>query len=249
MIRGRPPIDRSPPAPTTLRAAMGARIRKRLPAAIVLAAVGSCLAAALAFGIIIVYSNNFSSAGSKHQLSLIEGKHCEKAVAGGSLRVKVRQGPERCGYALPVEGEARQPDQDLQATMKVLRKTAKHSRRHAYVALDVRAGAGSHYELRVFPKGKTFVLKRTPPGPGFPVTGKDHAINPIDELNTLRLQAFGHVVRAWVNGSKLAAVSDSKPKDVGGRRAELVVANAKHRSTPKDVFARVTGVRLSVPKP
>ena len=247
MIRRRLSIGRPAPAGSTLVAVMGARIRKRLPGALVLAAAGACAAAAAAFGIVSVYTNNFSTADKGHQLSGAQGSHCDKRVKNGSLEVTVKKGPEVCGYQLPVEGESRRPNHDLQARMKVLRLTPKKLRKTAYVGLEVRAGGGSDYELRIFPKGHRYVIKRTPGGSGFPVSGQDGHIKPINTLNTLRLQAFGHVVKAWVNGAKLAAVSDSNPKDVRGRRAELVVSNG--RKTNKDVIARADDVRLSVPKP
>jgi hypothetical protein len=228
---------------------MGARIRKRLPAALGLAAVGACVVAAVAFGITTVYFNDFSTHAKGHQLTGAQGTHCDKTVAKGSLLVTVKQGPEVCGYRLPIEGEARKPNHDLQARMKVLRKTPRKLRRNAYVGLEVRTGGGTDYELRVFPKGHRYVIKRIPKakGSGFPVSGQNNAINPIDKWNTLELQAFGHVVKAWVNGSKLAEVSDSKPTDVRGRRLEVDVSSG--RRTDKDVFARIDNVRLSVPTP
>ena len=247
MIRSRRPIGHPAAAGTTLVAAMGARIRKRLPAALALAGAGACAAAAVAFGIVSVYTNDFSTAGKGHQLSGAQGSHCDKTVKNGSLKVTVKQGPEVCGYQLPVEGESRQPDHDLQARMKLLSLTPKKLRKNAYVGLEVRAGGGSDYELRIFPKGHRYVIKRTPGGSGFPVSGQDGAIKPIDKLNTLRLQAFGHVVKAWVNGAKIADVADSSPTDVRGRRLELVVSNGK--KTDKDVIARADDVRLSVPTP
>ena len=56
-----------------------------------------------------------------------------------------------------------------------------------------------------------------------------------------------HVVKAWVNGAKIADVADSSPTDVPGRRLELVVSNG--RKTDKDVIVRADDVRLSVPTP
>lgn len=247
MIRSRPPIGRPARAVTTLVAAMGARIRKRLPAALALVAAGAAVAAAVAFGIVDIYSNDFATAGKGHQLSGAQGSHCDKTVKNGTLQVTVKEGPEECGYQLPVEGESRQPNHDLQARMKLLKSTPKALRKNAFVGLEVRAGGGTDYELRIFPKGHRYVIKRTPGGIGFPVSGQDGAIKPIDKLNTLRLQAFGNVVKAWVNGAKIADVADSSPTDVRGRRAELVFSNGK--KTAMDVVARADDVHLAVPTP
>jgi hypothetical protein len=247
MIRDRRPIGRPAPAVTTLVAAMGARIRKRLPVALALVAAGAFAATAAAGGIATVYSNDFSTAGDGHQLRGVFGKKCNKKVNNGSLEVKVKGGPQVCGYGLPVEGESSQPAHSLQARMKLLRITPRHLRKPAYVGLQVRSGGGTDYELRIFPKGHRYLLKRTPHGSGFPLSGKDGAIKSVNQLNTLRLRAFGHVVKAWVNGSKLGAVSDSSASDVRGRHANLVFANRRH--TDKDVLARADDVRLSVPKP
>jgi hypothetical protein len=232
-------------------AAMGARFRKRLGISAGLAVAVACATAAVAFGALVtIYSNNFSGASKGHQLAGAQGSHCDKKVRGnGSLEVTVKRGPEECGYRLPVEGEGRQPDHDLQARFKLLKLTPKELRRNAYVGLQVRAGGGSDYELRVFPKGHHYVIKRTPKkGSGsFPVSGKNKAIKPMDKINTIRFQAFGHVIKAWVNGSKLADVNDSKANAVRGRRAELIFGSGKH--TDGDVVARVDDVKLSVPKP
>jgi hypothetical protein len=228
---------------------MGARLRKRLAISAGLAAAATCAVAAVALGALVtIYSNNFSGPAKGHQLAGAQGKHCNKAVkSNGSLEVTIGKSPEFCGYLLPVEGESRQPDQDLQVKFKITKDTAKELRRNAFVGLQVRAGGGSDYELRIFPKGARYLIKRSPKGNGFPVHGTDKAIKPMDKINTVRLQAFGHVAKAWVNGSKLADINDSSPKDVRGRRAEIIFGSGKHR--PGSVVARADSLKFSVQKP
>lgn len=231
----------------TLMNAMGATKSRRLAGAIAFAlTLGAAAIALAASSIVVIYTNDFSTKGRGHQLQGA-GKHCNKRVNHGGLVVTVKSGPTDCAYVLPVEGDSRQPEQDLEARFKLRKLTPSHLRKHTYVGLRVRTQGKQSYELRIFPKTHRFALRRTPDGDNFPVGGNDGAIAPVEKWNTLQLRVFSHKVWAWVNGHKLAEVQDPKPGDLKGRKMRIVVADGKH--TDKDSVVRVDDLRVAVPNP
>jgi hypothetical protein len=212
-------------------------------------ALGLFAAAALAG--VTVYNNNFSRKAEAKQLKHTDGKHCDKRWRrkSDSLLVEVKRGPGACGYRPPVAGDRDGPDHDFQAKEKLLRATPKGVRRTAYLAIAVRSGKSSGYELRVFPKKHKYLLRRKPAGGGgdFPKQGKSRAVKGVNKANVLRLRAFGNKVTAKVNGRRLAQVTDSNAGEVGGRKLEVSVG--QKRRTRKDVVASVDNLRLQVPNP
>ena len=107
-------------------------------------------------------------------------------------------------------------------------------------------GGGQRYELRVFPKGREFALRREPGGGGFPATGSDPEIGRIGELNRLRLTVIGSNVKAHVNGKKVADVNDgNRQRDLGAQapvrgrdQGELEEEHRRQLRPPEGVRAR-----------
>ena len=223
--------------------------RTRL-AVVLLAAVLALGLAAAALAGVTVYTNNFSGRAEAKQLKHTEGRHCDERWRrrARSVLVEVKKGPGRCGYRPPVEGDAPGPDHDFQAEVKLLRATPVGIRRSAYMAVAVRSGKSSRYELRIFPKKHKYELRRTPAGGGggFPTKGKTRAIK-VNKPNVLRLKAVGNTITARVNSKKVAQVTDSNPGQVDGRRLEVLVGNK--RRTHKDVVASLDNLKLQVPSP
>ena len=175
------------------------------------------------------------------------------ASAGGRRRracgCEVKKGPGACGYRPPVEGDSDGPDHDFQAKGKLLRATPKGLRGSAYLAIAVRSGKSSRYELRIFPKKHKFELRRAPSGGGggFPETGQSRAIKGVDKPNVLRLKAAGNKVTARVNCTKVAKVTDSNAGQVGGRKLEVGVGSK--RSTNKQVVGHLRQPQAAGPEP
>ena len=91
------------------------------------------------------------------------------------------------------------------------------------MAVAVRSGKSSGYELRIFPKRHKFQLRRSPSGGGggFPAKGRSRAIKGVSKPNIVRLKAVGNRVTARVNGTQLAKVTDSNAGQVDGRKLEV----------------------------
>ena len=225
--------------------------RTRLAVALAAAALALALGATVALAAVTVYTNNFSRKSEVKQLKHADGRHCGKRwrKKARSILIEVKKGPGACGYRPPVEGDSDGPDHAFQAKGKLLRATPKGLRGSAYLAIAVRSGRSSRYELRIFPKKHKYELRRAPAGGGggFPKTGKSRAIKGANKLNVLRLKAAGNKVIAKVNSKKLAEVTDSNAGQVGGRNLEVFVGNK--RSTNKDVVASFDNLKLQVPSP
>ncbi|HMC06683.1 MAG TPA: hypothetical protein VKG89_04720 [Solirubrobacterales bacterium] len=216
-----------------------------------LAALAALGLAATALAGVTVYKNDLSSKREANELRHAEGKHCQKTWRrkARNLRVNVKKGPDVCGYRPPVEGDTAGPDHDFQAKMKLLKSTPKGVRDGAYLAVAVRSGKNSGYELRVFPTKHKFELLRSPSGggSGFPAKGSNEAVNGVNKPNVLRLKAVNAKVIARVNGTRVARVTDSNPAQVDGRKLEIAVGHRRHVAKP--VSATVDDLKLQVPKP
>jgi hypothetical protein len=228
---------------------MGPRRRTRPAVALLAAALTLGLAAAVALAGVTVYKNNFSSKAEAKELRHSSGKHCAKRwrQKAKSVRAQRNRGSGACGYRPPVEGDTAGPDHDFWAKEKLLRATPKGIRGSAYVAVSVRSGKSSGYELRIFPKRHKFQLHRVPSGGGFPAKGRNQAIKGVGKPNVVRLKAFGNKVTARVNGTKLAKVTDSDAGQVNGRKLEVAVGST--RRSHKQVVATFDNLKLVVPNP
>ena len=224
------------------------RVHRRLALALAVLGLGAGAFVTIALADVIVYENDLSTKSDGKQLHHFEGsaKNCARHVRGSSLLVQVT-GKDTCGYRLPLEGDARQPDHSLHARLKLAGETPKALRRSTFVGLAVRYGGGTGYTLRILPQRHQFKLRRLPKGKGFPVAGRDSRIKPVNRWNDLRLQAFGTKIVAIINGKQVANVDDSAATQVTGRKAEVFVG--ANKASDVGAFGRVDDVRLSVPSP
>jgi hypothetical protein len=206
--------------------------------------------AATALGFVNVYVNPFSKRGEVRQVSLVKGgKHCDRDFLKkrGVMEVNVKSGPGACIYKAPVQGDSSRPDHRFEAQGRILKSTNSRIRDDAYLSIAVRVGGGDRYELRVFPKGRDFVLRRQPGGAGFPANGSNSEIGTPGQLNKLRLTVIGNRVRAHVNGAEVADVTDANANSIKGRKVEFGVGT--QANTGKDTDGNFTKLTLSVPDP
>ena len=197
---------------------------------------------------IVVYSNDFSSRQEFRALQKFEGgKACKKFWRGKkTFGAEVKKGPRQCDFRTPVIGDAKEPDHEIEAAVRVLKSTAKGVRKNAYVGVAVRADKSSRYELRVFPDSREWELRRRPTRQGFPKQGTNQAIGGVGKSNKLKLRAFGDKISAFVNKTRLAPdVTDPNPSQLNGRRT-MIVAGTGSKSK-KSAEASFSNVRIRLP--
>jgi Domain of Unknown Function (DUF1080) len=233
---------------------MTPRTRTRTRTALLAAAlaVAGTAVAATAFGAVTVYDNDFSSRAEVNEVKKAGGKACgRKFVHKGkrkSMRATVKTGPRTCSFRPPVQGDGELPNFELKLDAKVAKSTKDSARRGAFLGVSVRVGGGGvGYHLQVFPHNDRFKLTRGPNSNAFPVNGTEGAIAPIGKKNTLRLSVQGARVRATVNGTEVADVTDNDPGAVSGSKLRFAVGN--ERSSGKDVVGTVKNVKVTVPDP
>jgi hypothetical protein len=218
-----------------------------------LAAIGAAVGfglAATAFGFVQVYQNSFSTQKRYAEIKTVsKGDRCgrkymEKRKA---MRVRAKDGPRDCRYKPAVQGSGPQPDHRFGAVVRLLTKTPSGIRSDGYISMSIRVGSGEGYELRLFPKDKTYELRRKPGGGGFPDAGPSNAIKGIGKVNRMRIQTEGSHVRAFVNGTELADVNDGNANELKGRKVEFGVGNL--RDTENPTYALFDKLKVAVPDP
>jgi hypothetical protein len=224
----------------------GRPTRTALIALATAALAGVVAVAALAS--VTVYTNDFSSRADVKEINKAGGKKCARKLKNGAMRAVVEKGPTECSFRPPVQGDGILPDYEIRVDGKVGKSIAKSVRRAAFLAVQVRAGAGGvGYTLRVFPEKGRFELVRAPGGDKFPVKGTEEAIDGIGKRNSLRLIATGAVVRALVNGKEVAEVTDPDPGEVSGPKLRFALGN--DRDSGKDVVGTFKKLSVAVPEP
>ncbi|HSI81654.1 MAG TPA: hypothetical protein VK919_13485 [Solirubrobacterales bacterium] len=209
------------------------------------------LAGAVALASVTVYSVSFSKATQVKQMKKAGGgKKCKRSfVRKGKrrMRVAVARGPAHCRLRPPVQGDGPVSNHTFQVAGRIAKSGPKAARRSAYLSLRSRVGEGTGYTLRVFPRRGRFELRRSPGGAEFPVSGRDDAIKGLGGMNRLRLTTDGAEIRAFVNGTRVAAVTDSNPGAVTGTMLQFGVGH--EAKTSKAVSAAFRMLRVAVPNP
>jgi hypothetical protein len=220
----------------------------RKAATVALGALAALALASVALAAVEVYSNDFKSKAEFKQ-ARVAGKGCDKGWSRKQERLDVESkgGPARCKLKLPVQGDAAQPDHELEVTAKVDKSTPKSVRKQVYVAVSVREGKESRYELRVFPHRQRYDLRREPDDNAFPERGEDKAIGRIGERNRIRVQAFEGRIQASVNKKKIGPVEDPAAGDLRGTRMSATLG--VEGRTGKDVAAWFDDVKVRIPNP
>jgi hypothetical protein len=216
----------------------------------VLVIVSVFAVAASALAAVLVYSNGFNSRQSVKELKGAEtGKRCERGWSKkrGQLRVTLKRAPGVCTYKPPVQSDGPRPDYRLEAKGKISKGTGKNVRDNAYLTVSVRVGGGNRYELRIFPKGQQYVLRRQPSAGGFPASGTSPEIGKIGKKNRVLLAATGNELRAKVNGATVATVTDGNASQLDGRRLEFGVGS--DADSKRDTVGTFSKLAVSVPNP
>ena len=204
--------------------------------------------AALAYGAVRVYQNEFKSENDGKELSL-SGKGCKAEVRGnkGQLGVSTSGGGSRCRLRLPVIGDAERPNHIVDVEAKLLPKTPEQVRKKTYVAATVREGGGGYYELRVFPEKRKYSVVRRPAGDGFPISGKDRDIGKAGDKNKLTIRALGDVISGKINKATIEEFADPAAGDLPGSKISIVLGQEGSSKDGASVWFK--DLRVSVPNP
>ena len=204
-----------------------ARVKMQGAGALAAALFGAVVVASSAFAFVTVYSNSFDSKREYKEVVRVggNGNACKRGWIENReiMRVKLSKAPGACTYKPPVQGDGPQPDHRFDLDARVLKDTAKAVREDAYVSAAVRVGGGHRYELRDLPQAAP--LRAAPPAGRGRVprpTATSPTIKKLGGLNKLRLQAEGNRIRAFVNGTQVADVTDANagPAHRGEARAD-----------------------------
>jgi len=221
-----------------------------LGAALVVGLVAAVAAGAAMVGI---YRNGMETTAQRAQLVKLSGASCARGGSEGALRIAVGKRTDACSYRTPVLGR----DLEISATERLLSGTPEALQKKAYLALELRAGAGAKYQLLAFPlQRKVQLVKVTATGSEYLAITKDvKDLMGVNKANALRLRAVNVTsgpergqaqLFAYVGGVLVAEAADAATGELSGRAAGVAVGALKGAN---GVIASVDDVVVRVPSP
>jgi hypothetical protein len=220
--------------------------------------VAACLLALLAAigagaAMIGIYRNGMETTAQRAQLVKLAGAECARGGSDGALRISIGKGTDACSYRTPVLGR----DLEISATERLLSGTPEALQRKAYLALELRAGAGAKYQLLAFPlQRKVQLVKLTPTGSEYLAIAKNvKTLMGVNKANALRLQAVNVTsgpekgqakLLGYVGGTVVAEATDESASagDLTGRASSVAVGAVKGAN---GVIASVDDVVVRAP--
>jgi hypothetical protein len=223
-------------------------MKRRISATFLAALAVGLLACAVAGAAMIgIYRNSMESLAQRSQLVKLSGRTCARAGANGAMRVTLGKKTAACSFRTPVLGR----DLEISATERLLSGTPMALQRKAYLALELRAGAGAKYQMLAFPlQRKVQLLKVTATGSEFLAVQKDvKDLMGINKANALRLRvlkpAKGQAqLSAYVGGNLVTEATDEAAGDLTGTASAVAVGAV---SGANGVIASVDDVVVRVP--
>ncbi|HEX4668743.1 MAG TPA: hypothetical protein VH275_02040 [Solirubrobacterales bacterium] len=192
----------------------------------VVAVVPMLAAASVGAAMIGIYRNGMETTAQRAQLIKLAGASCTRGGSDGALRVAIGKATDACSYRTPVLGK----NLEISATERLLSGTPTALQRKAYLALELRAGAGAKYQLLAFPlQRKVQLVKVTGEGTEYLAVMKNvKALMGINKANALRLRVLkpepGHAqLSAYVGGSLVTEATDESAGDLTGQASTVAV--------------------------
>ncbi|MCW2988511.1 MAG: hypothetical protein JWM24_1449 [Solirubrobacterales bacterium] len=229
-------------------------MRTRFGAIFAAACLVGLLAAAVAGAAMIgIYRNGMETTAQRAQLVKLSGSSCTRGGSDGALRVAVGKRTDACSYRTPVLGR----DLEISATARLLSGTPAPLQRKAYLALELRAGAGAKYQLLAFPlQRKVQLVKFTATGSEYLGIAKNvKTLVGVNKANALRLQAINVTkgpergqakLLGYVGGTLVTEATDERPGELTGRASTVAVGAINGAN---GVIASVDDVVVRVPSP
>lgn len=211
---------------------------------------GSSAAAAL----IGVYRNNLETPSQRSQLVKLSGRNCARGGVEGGLRLLIGKRTDACSLRTPVVGR----DLEIATELRLLGGTPKKLAGKAYLGVELRAGGGGKYQLRVFPRQrKVQLIKVTSERTRYLAIEKGvDGVKGVGQLNAVRLRALNVTSGAEKGQTKLYGLlgrelvveaTDRAGGELKGRASAVVVGAAANNA--KGVVAKLEQVVVRVPSP
>ena len=225
-------------------------MRLRFSATFLAVLAGALLVAAASGAAMIgIYRNGMESTAQRAQLVKLSGTNCTRGGSGGALRIAIGKRTDACSFRTPVLGR----NLEIAATERLLSGTPKALQRKAYLALELRAGAGAKYQLLAFPlQRKVQLVKVTPEATKFLAVAKGvKDLMGVNKANALRLRVTktepGKAqLLAFLGGSQVAEASDESAGEVEGEASAVAVGAVKGGN---GVVASVDDIVVRIPSP
>jgi hypothetical protein len=173
-----------------------------------------------------IYRNGMETTAQRAQLVKLAGASCTRGGSDGALRVAIGKATDACSYRTPVLGK----NLEISATERLLSGTPTALQRKAYLALELRAGAGAKYQLLAFPlQRKVQLVKVTGEGSEYLAVMKNvKGLMGVNKANALRLRVLkpepGHAqLSAYVGGSLVTEATDESAGDLTGQASTVAV--------------------------
>ncbi len=129
---------------------------KLIIATLAVSTVGLFVAGAASGALVAIYRNALETTAQRSEVLKMTGRSCTRGGGKSSLNVTVGKKTEECAYRTPVIGQ----NLEIAATGTILAPTTPAVAKKAFLGLQLRAGGGAKYELRVFPGQKKAQLAR-----------------------------------------------------------------------------------------
>jgi hypothetical protein len=230
---------------------MKTRFAATLLAALVVGLLACSTAAAAMIGI---YRNDLETLSQRSQLVKLSGRACGRGGVEGGLRVLIGKRTDACALRTPVVGR----DLEIATEQRLLSGTPKSLQRKAYLGVELRAGGGAKYQLRVFPRQrKVQLLKVTGERTRYLAIAKNvDAVEGVNELNAVRLRATNVIsgpekgkaeLVGLLGRGKVVEASDPAAGELEGRSSAVVVGATANNAN--GVVAKIESIVVRIPSP
>jgi hypothetical protein len=230
-------------------------MRVRLTAILLAAIAAAALVfSSLASGAMVgIYRNGMDSTTARGQLIKLSGRTCTRGGSDSALRIVVGNKTDACAYRTPVLGR----DLEIAATERLLSGTPMALQRKAYLALELRAGGGTKYQMLVYPlQRKVQLVKVTAEGSKFLAIAKDQAaVKGVNKANSLRLRATNVTTGpekgqaklfAYLGSALVAEATDVGAGEITGRASAFSVGAGNNA---EGLIASIDDVVVRIPSP
>ena len=192
--------------------------------------------------------------GQRAQIVKLSGARCGRSGSGGALLVVVGKQTKECSYRTPLSAATwRSPPPRASSARR-----RRRCRARPYLALNLRSGGGSRYQLAVYPKQDKAQMRKILSDGSIvylAIEKNVEGIEGIGKANELRLRAFNvtegaekgdcHIL-AYVGGKLVADVTDEGAGELSGQASGFSVGSAK---IAKGAQASFDDVVVRVPNP